>query len=122
MNRIWFDEARFYSRRSVMRYKVGAVFVYPEAEIAGFGCNEFHETKPEPPYSLHAEIAAALSALDRDYQLRHLELYVYREQRNGVIADSKPCRWCQRFLRSVGVTTVYYTAKDGPHHRTLDLS
>jgi len=43
-------------------------------------------------------------------------IYVYREDLNGDIADSKPCGACMRAIRESGIKNVFYTSRDGYNH------
>jgi hypothetical protein len=66
----------------------------------------------------HAEIHACIGVPLAD--LIGAELYVYRVLKNGQSALSKPCKTCEKFLRSVGVHKVYYTT-DGEEIGELEL-
>lgn len=60
---------------------------------------------------LHAEIAALISSGRVD--LSGAEIYIYRENKHGKIASSKPCVSCTQALKDAGVRHVYYTTNGG---------
>jgi len=85
------DQCRNYLLAAVIKRKDGAVVVSTNAL-----------TKlPQP--AAHAE-ARALRKADVG-----CEMYVARVLRDGTWALAKPCRHCQRLIRSKGVKRVYYT-------------
>lgn len=60
---------------------------------------------------LHAELSALLKLKGMD--LRGAVIYVYREDRNGLIANCRPCPACMTKIREVGIKIIYYTTRDG---------
>lgn len=112
-----FKVARAEFHRSTMKIKVGCA-IADEIGLLGMGHNEFHEVRARPPYSIHAEIAALIASLNNGHPN---VVYVYRETRTGIIADSKPCKWCQITLKKYGVEYVHYTSREGPHFRKMVL-
>lgn len=60
---------------------------------------------------LHAELAAILKVNRED--LKNAIIYVYREDRNGYIANCYPCPACMAKIKEVGIKTIYYTTRDG---------
>lgn len=60
---------------------------------------------------LHAEVSALLNSGKAD--LTNAEIYVYREDKHGHIASSKPCVSCTEALKIAGVREVFYTTREG---------
>lgn len=67
----------------------------------------YHGTRSK----LHAEIDALIKSGRMD--LTGAEIYVYREDANGNIANCKPCVSCTQALKDAGVKHVYYTSRKG---------
>jgi tRNA(Arg) A34 adenosine deaminase TadA len=64
------------------------------------------------PYShVHAEFAACNKKKFCD--LSGCDIFVYREERNGKRANSKPCPSCQDYLREVGIRRAYFSTPTG---------
>jgi deoxycytidylate deaminase len=60
---------------------------------------------------LHAEIDALISSGRMD--LTGAEIYVYREDKMGRIANCRPCVSCTQALKDAGVKHIYYTCNEG---------
>lgn len=58
-------------------------------------------------YHLHAEMDAIRFAKPGD------ELTVMRFKADGTPSMSKPCKFCQEFIKRSGIKVVYYTDWDG---------
>jgi deoxycytidylate deaminase len=104
--------ARKTSFLSTFRVRIGAVAVNKKS-IVGIGCNT-RKTHPIISINNHRKIHAELNAcigVDRR-ELNGATLYVYRENKNGDIANCKPCKYCQVILREVGIKKVYYTSPE----------
>lgn len=56
---------------------------------------------------LHAEMDVLRFAQPGD------TLFVTRWKADGSTSMAKPCEYCQKFIREVGITEVYYTNWDG---------
>lgn len=65
-----------------------------------------------PPKS-HCEdqIWRKIRWLDIDFS--QVEIYLYRELKNGTLAMSRPCRSCIELLKAAGISKIYYTTNDG---------
>lgn len=88
-------------------HKLGAVITRGN-RVLGTGHNTM-KTHPHSSHfwkSTHAEFMATLSA---GYDIKGATVYVYREQKDGTPAMSRPCRYCWDFLMSQGVKKVVYT-------------
>lgn len=65
--------------------------------------------------SIHAE----LNALIRYNEVRlgrlpkRTSMYVYREDRHGIVKLSKPCKTCEKLMRKAGIRKVFYSTDSG---------
>lgn len=107
----FFDLAKKLSTRSDHRHKLGAVIVRKN-RIISFGWNETktHSKSNHPWKALHAETSAIIYANPKE--LIGSEIYIYRELKDGTPADSRPCEFCMKLIRQVGIETIYFS-KDG---------
>lgn len=88
-------------------HKIGCVIVRRN-KILGTGAN-LMKTHPKSPHawkSSHAEFMAAISA---NYEIEGATAYVYREQKDGTPAISRPCSSCWEFLMKCGLKQVVYS-------------
>ncbi len=101
--------------------KIGSVIVIGNYVVAK-GCNQekshprqhhydrkmkYHGTRSK----LHAEIDALITSGRVD--LTGAEIYIYREDSTGNIANCRPCVSCTQALKDAGVRHIYYTHKEG---------
>ena len=42
-----------------------------------------------------------------------VEIYLYREYKDGNLAPSRPCKSCMAMLKDFGIKKIYYTTEDG---------
>ena len=42
-----------------------------------------------------------------------VEIYLYREYKDGSLAPSRPCPSCMALLKDYGIKKIYYTTEDG---------
>lgn len=78
------------------------------SKVLGIGWNVL-KTHPKSPHaykSIHAEFMAAIKA---DMEISGATAYVFREQKNGVWATAKPCKYCWQFLMDSGIKEVIYS-------------
>jgi deoxycytidylate deaminase len=61
--------------------------------------------------NIHAEVNALIKS--KFFDLSNCELYLYREDKLGMIANSRPCISCMPALITAGVRHLYYTDKFG---------
>ena len=96
-----FKYAKDESKNSDYRIKVGAVLVVGKNMIRGFNKIKSHPRYANPEMhrkiSIHAEIDCILKS--RDYDIDGSSIYVYRETRDGDIANSRPCVACLKELK-----------------------
>lgn len=89
-------------------YKLGCVIVRG-SKILGMGHNLL-KTHPKSPHafrSTHAEFMATISA---GFEIKGATVYVFRENKNGTLAMSRPCDSCWKFLSDSGVKKIVYSA------------
>jgi len=105
----YFDLAKKLSFKSDHRCKLGCVII-KKSKILGVGFNKL-KTSPRSthPYQMiHAELDAILNVSDTN-DLVNSELYIYRQTKDGILANSFPCVYCQYLLKNFKIKTVYYT-------------
>lgn len=61
--------------------------------------------------NLHAEIDALIKS--KQFDLGDCEVFLYREDKHGNLANSRPCISCMPALKKAGLRHVYYTSKEG---------
>jgi len=67
-----------------------------------------HPRSPTPWKMCHAEINALINL---DYEIsKGCTIIVYRENRNGELAEAKPCSYCEKMIKDKGIKKVYYTS------------
>ena len=104
----FFEIAKRLSKKSTYCHQLGAVIV-KKNRIVGLGFNNPKKTHPRSTNlfkTVHAELAAVLSAGEEVYGA---DIYIYREHKSGLPANSKPCKFCQKLLEEVGIKNVHYT-------------
>lgn len=88
-------------------HKLGCVIV-KRNRVLGIGHNMM-KTHPKSPHrfkSIHAEFMAALNSGN---DIKGATAYIFREQKNGDWAISRPCKDCWRYLMECGVKEVVYS-------------
>lgn len=63
--------------------------------------------------TLHAEISCLLQIKDMDIDFSKINLYIYREDKNGNLAMCRPCKACMKFIDDLGIKHIYYTTDKG---------
>ncbi len=114
----FFAGAKKVSKNSDHRCRIGSVLVH-ENKIISAGCNQkfiFEDLtqRYNPEKALHSEIGCLLKLKNKQI-LKHCQMYVYRESLDGQLQMCRPCKGCQRILRSFGLSDVYYTSPEGFH-------
>jgi len=94
------------------QHKLGAVIVNKN-RIISKACNQIktHPSSPHPYNMLHAEILSLIRVGQQN--IEGSTIYVYRETKNGDLANSRPCIHCLTMLRLYGVEKIYYTTEKG---------
>lgn len=115
----FFDLAKKLSNKSDYCHKLGAVVV-KKNKVLGIGFNKPHKTSPRslhPFQKIHAELDAILDC-NRD-DVKGSTIYVYREFKDGTLANSKPCQYCEIMLKRAGIKKVCYT--DNGEYKELEI-
>lgn len=109
------------------RVHIGCIAVYKNHILAvGYNTNKTHPLQQkynkyrkmkyegtEPAASLHAEMSCLMQIKDMDIDFNKVELYVYRENKNGIIAISRPCAACMKMIDKLGIKKIHYTTDGG---------
>ncbi len=105
----FFNLAKKLSEKSDYHHKIGAVIV-KKNRIVGIGFNKPAKTHPasnQPFKTIHAELDAILDSERED--LEGSTLYVYRELKDGSLANAKPCVHCQELINRYKIKKVFFT-------------
>ena len=75
--------------------------------------NKYRYENCNTPDKTHAELMALkkIRWLDIDFSL--VEVYTYRELKNGKPSMSRPCESCIEFIKQLGIKRICYTTPDG---------
>lgn len=65
------------------------------------------------PARAHAETNLYRKIRWLDIDFKDVIIYVYRELKDGTLAESKCCKSCEHLLRDLGVRTICYTTRGG---------
>lgn len=65
------------------------------------------------PAKVHAEAAALQKIKYLDIDFSKVKLVVYREFRDGRLANCRPCPGCMAAIKAMGIKTILYTTEDG---------
>lgn len=106
--------------------KVGCVVVWKSSIIAKssnlmrtaptqhkYNALRYHQSPTHyyPSYA-HAEIAAISKIKYLDIDFSKVDVYIYRELRDGTRANARPCAACEAFMRDLGIKHVCYTREN----------
>ena len=67
----------------------------------------------EPMPKLHAEMSCLMQIKNMDLDFSKVELYIYRENRDGNLAISRPCAACMKMIDKLGIKKIHYTTDGG---------
>ena len=109
------------------RIHIGCVAVYKNHVLAvGYNTNKTHPIQKrynkyrnmiyentEPKSSIHSEISCLMQIKDMDIDFVKVELYIYREDRNGNLAMCRPCAACMKMIDDLGIKKIHYTTNSG---------
>ena len=99
--------AKDLSARSTIKIKVGAV-VYNKREIISWGWNN-----PGLGYGEHAEFMSIRRINSRSIKHPDLPIFIaVYSARKGKAITSRPCRECEKVIRSVGIRGANYLRKE----------
>lgn len=89
-------------------HKHGAVLVR-KGRVLGVGFNSY-KTSPKSPHPwkfIHAEFSAILNSRLEDFT--DCEIYIIRTKKLGGLGNSKPCKFCERMIKSLNIRVVHYS-------------
>ena len=123
-DRAYFNAAKAVSKLSDFpKVNIGSVVVYKHRIISS-GCNmlkeapiqkkfnkyRFTEDNGQTRHCTHAEVNALKPLIGRDdIEFKNVEIYTYREYKNGELALARCCPSCEKLIRSLGIRFVHYT-------------
>lgn len=76
----------------------------------------------EPMPKLHAEMMCLLNIRDMDIDFSKVELYIYREDKNGNLAICRPCAACMKMIDNLGIKKIHYTTDGGFANETRNVN
>jgi tRNA(Arg) A34 adenosine deaminase TadA len=107
--------------------RLGAVAVYKKT-ILGEAWNTNKTSTLQDKYNIYRFHNPALPAKSHcetlliqrirwkygpDIDWSKVDIYIYREYKNGALAMSRPCRSCFHLLKDMGISRVFYTTENG---------
>lgn len=107
------------AHKSDSKYRLGAVLV-KKKRVVSTGYNDMSRSHPimrrYAPHgkiikNLHAEVDCCIGLSPEE--MNGTTMYVTRVLKNGLLASSKPCKICHKFLTTMGVKRVIYTNTEG---------
>lgn len=120
-HKAYFEAAKAISKLSHCKStKVGSIAVYKHKIISsGYNSDKtdslqkkfnIYRFTEDSPASLHAEIRCLKPLVgNKSIDFSKVALYVYREYKNGELAMARPCKACERLIKTLGIKKVYYT-------------
>ena len=75
--------------------------------------NSYRFKNCNTPAKIHAELSALKKIRWLDIDFSKVEVYTYRELKNGKMALSRPCESCMVFIKQLGIERICYTTPDG---------
>ena len=127
----YFKAAKSMSELSNFKqYHIGCIAVYKHKIISsGYNSNRTNPKQKslnkyrfnaDTKHTLHAELACLIPLISRyDIEFKDVELYIYREHKNGELALARPCAGCQALIRELGIKSIYYTNDGGYSHEII---
>jgi deoxycytidylate deaminase len=105
---------------------IGCVIIYKSCVLSvGFNTNKTHPLQKEynkyrtfknPKnniyHKLHAELMCLNKIKNLDIDWSKVEIYIYRENKEGMKALAYPCKACKEFIKSLGIKHIFYTGSD----------
>lgn len=68
--------------------------------------------------NMHAEVAAVFKVKHKE-SLEGATIYVYRQNKDGEMVNSRPCPMCEKVLRQYGFKKMVYTVDGGVQAEVL---
>ena len=132
MNKRYFKFAREAAMRATYRGtrsapQIGAIAIYKKSIVAeAWNSNKtsplqaqynvYRYTDSDTPAKIHCETALVQKLrwkFGDSIQWDKLEIYLYREYKDGSLAPSRPCPSCMAMLRNLGMKRIFYTTEEG---------
>lgn len=119
--------------RNFPRARVGCVVAYKGNVLAaGWNSNKTHPVQAHynqyrklrpsaspSPAQLHAETAALVQLRNEDIPWDKVDVFVYRLRRDRLHGIARPCNACQRYMRDLGIKSIWYTGDDSYIHEVI---
>lgn len=124
----YFDKAKNVSFLSDFKQThIGCVAIYKKQVIGvGYNTNKTHPIQMkynkyrdlewngiQPKAKLHAELMCLLNIKDLNIDFAKVKIFIYREDKNGRLALSRPCEACMRAIKDLGIKEINYTIYQG---------
>ena len=116
----WFKMARNECFKSIHNTRFGTALILKNGKVfTGFNKDKSHPMIKKYydffAQSIHAELDVMLKVNPYRYEddIVGSKMYVYREDKNGLIKPAHPCPSCFSLMKTYGVKKCYYTTKDG---------
>lgn len=111
----YFYLARHESLKVNFTSRIGAVLVKKNKSIIS-GRNQPKKTHPlvrqyNNVKTIHAEFSVIIG--QKRNLIKGSTIYIYRETRNGKVANAKPCSMCMEFLKDMEIKKIYHTTSNG---------
>ena len=107
-------------------FRLGAVLVKNGKIISkAFNCGKkshpyIHRNGEFYNQTIHAELACILKVKNKE-RLQGATIIVYRERRDGHMANAKPCPMCEKLIRSYGIKKIIYSTEFGFQRMSVSL-
>lgn len=104
-------------------HKLGSVILTSDRKVLSKGYNLRYKTHPIMKQymslkTIHAELSAILNVKNKSL-LNGATMVVYRQSKDGKVANARPCSTCEQILKSFGFKTIIYTINNGFAKETL---
>ena len=116
----WFRIARNECLKSLHGTRFGTVLILKNGKVfTGFNKDKSHPMIKKHydffAQSIHAELDVLLRVNPYRYEDNVIgsKMYVYREDKNGLLKPAHPCKSCYKIMQDYGVKKCYYTTNKG---------
>ena len=123
----YFNLAKSASSMSDFYCQLGCVVVYKGRYVISTGWSSTKSNPIQKEYdkyrfevnqscvrsTLHAESMALNKIKNMDINFSKIQIFTYREHKNGTRALSRPCASCMAFIKDLGIKEFYYTVENG---------
>lgn len=113
MKKKFFRIAKIISKKSDHKHQIGSCLVKGNKVIStGFNRNKTSIRRSNNEYNfIHSETDCLASVLS--FECENATMYIYRELKDGSLANSRCCEGCLQALRKAKVKKIYYTIDNG---------